>query len=217
MFVRIASASILARIVAMSSLAMSLLVSGARADAILSSDNDSKCVLRIGPDLIHVTAYQAHDPRAEFCKDIPNIGPVTIVLDYVDAELRDMLADIRVIKDVGDGGGPAGAPSVLSDAAVAPEALDPVTETHLPARLYPSGTINFQHNFTTAGRYQGIVTVKNEHGQIYVSQFPFSVGQARQGAVLFYGLIAASVIAAALLYWIYARWAYPAAAPRKRA
>ncbi len=211
MFVRAASARILGGV-----LAMGLQFSVAHADAILSSDNDAKCVLRIGPDLIHVTAYQAHDPRAEFCKDIPNIGPVTIVLDYVDAELRNMMADIRVIKDVG-GGNNSGAQNVLNDAEVAPEALDPVTETHLPAQRYPTGTINFQHTFTSAGAYQGIVTVKNEHGQIYVSQFLFSVGQARKGAVVFYGLIAAPIIVGVLLYWIYARWAVRAVASRRKA
>ncbi|WOJ90598.1 hypothetical protein RZS28_04705 [Methylocapsa polymorpha] len=184
---------------------MSLLSSVACADAILSSDNDSKCVLRVGPDLIHVTAYQAQDPRAEFCRDIPNIGPVIIVLDYVDAELRNMMADIRVIKDVGGGADMSGAPNILSDAEVAPEALDSVTERHLPAKLYPTGIISFQHNFTSAGTYHGIVTVKNEHGQIYVSQFPFSVGQAHRGAILFYGLIAASIVAGAFGYWIYSR------------
>ncbi|WP_051335577.1 hypothetical protein [Methylocapsa acidiphila] len=208
MFVRAASLSLLA---------MTLLGTVARADAVLSSDNDSKCVVRVGPDLIHVTAYQAHDPRAEFCKDIPYTGPVTIVLDYVDAELRGMMTDIRVIKDVGGGSDASGAPQILDEAQVAPEALDPVTEAHLPGRLYPTGTISFQHVFTTAGKYQGIVTVKNDHGQVYVSQFPFSVGHGRRGAIMFYGMIATSIVGGAVVYWLYARWASRNAAAAKRA
>lgn len=184
---------------------LGLLATGVRADAVLSSDNDSKCLLRIGPNLIHVTAYQARDPRAEFCRDIPDLGQVVIVLDYVDPELRKMTTDVRVIKDVGGGADISGDPSLLNDAQVAPEALDPVTETHLPARLYPTGTINFQHVFTTPGRYQGIVTVRNEHGQIYVSQFPFSVGQGRNSTIIYYGVIASLIITSAFSYWIFTR------------
>jgi hypothetical protein len=195
---------------------MGMLISVARGDAIVSSDNDSKCVLRIGPDLIHVTAYQSHDPRDEFCKDIPNLGPVTIVLDYVDAELRNMTADIRVIRDADDGSDASATAHVLDEAQVAPEALDSVTEEHLPPKLYPNGTINFQHNFTSAGNYHGIVTIKNAHGQIYVSQFPFSVGRAGEKAMLFYGAIALSIVAGAFCYWLYAR-RYGAAASRQKA
>ncbi|PNE12023.1 MAG: hypothetical protein CR217_05330, partial [Beijerinckiaceae bacterium] len=41
---------------------------------------------------------------------------------------------------------------------------------------YPTGTLTFEHTFPENGKFIGIVTVKNAHGQTYVSQFPFSVG-----------------------------------------
>lgn len=179
-------------------LATSVLISSAQAHRRGGREKDS-CALRIGPDLIQFTAYQAQDPEAEFCKDIPDIGPVTIVLDYVDVELRDMTADVRVIKDIGVA--MSGMPNVLSDAQLAPETLDPVTETHISPKLYPTGTINFEHTFTSPGTYYGIVTVKNGHGQIYVSEFPFSVGQTYKRTMWLYGLFAMSIVCGVALYW----------------
>ncbi len=44
-------------------------------------------------------------------------------------------------------------------------------------KKYPTGTLTFEHTFPETGRFIGIVTVKNERGQTYVSQFPFSVGK----------------------------------------
>jgi hypothetical protein len=181
-------------------LAMSVLASAAQAHHRLGREKES-CAVKIGPDIIQFTAYQAQDPEAEFCKDIPDVGAVTMVLDYVDAELRGMTADIRVIKVFG--GAMSGAPDVLNDAELAPEVLDAVTETHLKPKLYPSGTINFAHTFTNAGRYYGIVTIKNDHGQIYVSGFPFSVGQTYKRTLVLYGLFAASIVAGVGLYWVY--------------
>ena len=168
----------------------------------------------VGPDIIEFTAYQAQDTEAELCKDIPDIGPVTIVFDYVDVELRNMTTHIRVIKDVS---GPMSAmPDLLNDAQLAPEALDPVTETHLTPKLYPTGTINFEHTFTRPGTYYGIVTVRNDHGQIYVSGFPFSVGQTYKKTLLFYGLFATSIFGGFALYWRYGP-KRGAVAPNKKA
>jgi hypothetical protein len=38
------------------------------------------------------------------------------------------------------------------------------------------------------------VTVKNVHGQTYVSQFPFSVGQSVGKSVLLYGLMVLAAV-----------------------
>lgn len=184
-------------------MAMSLLTSVAQAHRV--SVNRDICVLRIGPDVMQFTAYQPQDADAKFCKDIPEVGPATIVLDYVDAELRDMTTDIRIVKDLGGDGGAPELVNMLSDAVVAPEALDALTEKHLPPKLYPSGTINFQHIFTGPGKYHAIVTVRNEHGQTYVSEFPLSVGRAREKALIAYGLAATTVLAGVFLYCMHAR------------
>jgi hypothetical protein len=46
-----------------------------------------------------------------------------------------------------------------------------------PRNTRRAGTLTFEHTFPETGKFIGIVTVKNAHGQTYVSQFPFSVGQ----------------------------------------
>jgi hypothetical protein len=82
---------------------------------------------------------------------------------------------------------------------VAPEALDPVTEKHLPPNLYPTGIIEFVHRFTSPGRYLAMVTAKNDHGQVFVSEFPFRVGQSGHATLLLWGGLATALIAAVLL------------------
>jgi len=62
---------------------------------------DNRCVLRIGPDIMFFTGYQPQSSRDEFCDDIPSIGQTVVALDMQDTELRNMLTEIRLIKDDG--------------------------------------------------------------------------------------------------------------------
>jgi len=91
-------------------------------------------------------------------------------------ELRDMLTEIRIIRDDGTHTRMNGLP-VLTDAELASkEVLDPVTINYLPPKKYPTGTLTFENTFTENGKYIGIVTVRNEQGETYVSQFPICGG-----------------------------------------
>lgn len=160
-----------------------------------------KCAARLGPSFVQFSVYQAHEPRARYCKDVPDVGMATIVIDQGDTELRGMATDVRIIKDIG---GAAGVTELLSDAADAPEALDPYTVEHVLPRLYPAGIIEFVHRFDDPGQFHAVVTVKNDHGQVYVAEFPFSVGQSGHGMLLLWGGSATALIAAALfLAWKY--------------
>jgi hypothetical protein len=157
-------------------LAMSLLTSAAYAHGGVGMV-DNRCVLRIGPDIMFFTGYQPQNSREEFCDDVPNTGQTVVALDMQDTELRAMLTEIRLIKDDGTHTRMNGLP-VLSDAELASkELLDPVTIAYFPPKQYPTGTLTFEHTFPENGKFIGIVTVRNEHGQTFVSQFPFSVGQ----------------------------------------
>jgi hypothetical protein len=132
-------------------------------------------------------------------------------------ELRDMLTEIRIIKDLGTHTRTSGLP-VLTDAELAsPEVLDPVTIAYLPAKRYPTGTLNFAHTFPENGKFIGIVTVRNEHGQIYVSQFPFEVGQPIGKTVATYGMMIAVGIAAVYGLWHFGGKQKPAVIPKKPA
>jgi hypothetical protein len=180
-------------------LLLAFFMSGASANAHggVSLDKD-RCVLRIGSDLMHFTGYQPNQTQQEFCEDIPVVGPTVIVLDAIDTELRDMTTEIRVIKDTV--GGIVAKTPVLADYELSSENLDPLTVSHLPAKRYPSGTVNFEHVFTEAGRYIGIVTVRNDHGQVYVSQFPFSVGRGWVKTLPVYIALLVVLIGALVVY-----------------
>jgi hypothetical protein len=123
----------------------------------LSMDKDM-CKLQLGKYMMHFTGYQPEATgSAEFCEDIPKTGSVVMVLDVIDADLREMPIEVRIIQDAGEKG----------DAQA-------VTVLHLAPQRYPTGSISITHQFDQPGKFVGLVTAgeKGEH----VSRFPFSVG-----------------------------------------
>ena len=181
-------------------LAMVLSVAAAHAHGGVGMQ-DNRCVLRIGPDIMFFTGYQPQNSRDEFCDDIPRTGQTVVALDMQDSELRDMLTEIRIIKDEGNHIKMNGLPFLTDAELGSPQLLDPVTITYLPPKKYPTGTLTFEHTFPEEGKFIGIVTVKNAHGQTWVSQFPFSVGQVFGKSVGIYASLVVVLIAAVYLIW----------------
>lgn len=121
------------------------------------------CVLHIGPYKMYFNSYQPeiyYD--RQFCQELPATGNTVLVLDYVDQELRSLPVEVRIIKDTGS-----------------EQSLEAITLVHLPAKTYPTGSIDVKYNFDKPGKFVGLVSIgeKQEH----VSRFPFSVGET--GAV----------------------------------
>jgi hypothetical protein len=107
---------------------------------------------------MHFAGYQPDSTAArEFCEDIPETGRIVVVLDYVDNELRDLPTEVRIVRDNGSR-----------------ENLEAITVLHVPPKVYPTGSLSFEHVFPEAGKFVGLVAV-GDKGQ-YVSEFPFSVG-----------------------------------------
>lgn len=181
-------------------LAMVLSASGAHAHGAVGMQ-DNRCVLRIGPDIMFFTGYQPQYSRDEFCDDIPRAGQMVVALDMQDTELRDMLTEIRLIKDEGNHTTMNGLPYLTDAELGSPQVLDPVTITHLPPKKYPTGTLTFEHTFPENGKFIGIVTVKNAHGQTWVSQFPFTVGVGFGNNIGIYASLIAVLVAAVFLIW----------------
>ncbi|MDV6345772.1 hypothetical protein R2Q26_14675 [Nitrosomonas sp. Is37] len=120
---------------------------------------EDMCKLTVGPYTMHFTGYQPESTQEqEFCEDIPMIGRTVVALDYINEELRTMTTEVRIIRDTGS-----------------EENLDAVTIFHLPPQVYSNGSVTFEHGFTEAGKFVGLVTVRGEKEE-YVSRFPFSVG-----------------------------------------
>ena len=181
-------------------LAMVLFVSAAHAHGGVGMV-DKRCVLRIGPDIMFFTGYQPQISREEFCDDIPSPGQMVVALDMQEPELRDMLTEIRLIKDEGNHITMNGLPFLTDAELGSPQVLDAVTITHVPPKKYPTGTLTFEHTFPETGKFIGIVTVKNAHGQTYVSQFPFSVGQTLGKSMGIYASMVAVLLAAVYMLW----------------
>jgi hypothetical protein len=156
---------------------------------------------RIGPDIMFFTGYQPQNSRDEFCDDIPRTGQTVVALDMQDSELRDMLTEIRIIKDEGNHTTMNGLPFLTDAELASPQVLDPVTITHVLPKKYPTGTLTFAHTFPENGKFIGIVTVKNAHGQTWVSQFPFSVGQPLANSIGIYASLVVVLVAAVYLIW----------------
>ena len=162
---------------------------------------DNRCVLRIGPDLMFFTGYQPQNSREEFCDDVPNAGQTVVALDMQETELRNMLTEIRLIKDDGTHTQMNGLPFLTDTELANKAALDAVSIAYFPPKKYPTGTLTFEHTFPENGKFIGIVTVENDHRQKFVSQFPFAVGKQVGKNLVLYGMILAALIAGVWAFW----------------
>jgi hypothetical protein len=185
-------------------LATVLLASGAYAHGGVSVQNN-KCIMKIGPDIMYFTGYQPQFTREEFCDDVPNAGQMVVALDMQEKELRDMTTEIRIIKDLGNHTTLNGYPYLTDAELASTDILDQATVFHWPPKKYPTGTLTFEHDFDQAGKFIGIVTVKNDHGQTYVSQFPFTVGTPVGKTFAVWGIVGAAVAAAGFGLWRFYR------------
>lgn len=151
---------------------------------------DDVCKLTIGPYTMHFTGYQPEATQEkEFCEDIPATGRTVVALDYIEEALRPLPTEVRIIRDTGDPG-------------KEPGNLDTLTILHIPAKIYPNGSINFEYDFMQPGKFVGLVTVGDK--QEYVSRFPFSVGEPKgTSPYLIFGI--AAVIGAVAVFFLRAR------------
>ncbi len=153
---------------------------------------EGRCRLNIGPDVMNFTGYLPEASKNEFCEDIPSTGPMIMVLDSIQDELRDMQVSIRIVKDVGG-----------EDAEN--ENLDAITLAYSPPKKYPGGTINFEHDFKEGGYYVGIVTVLGDHGETWTSRFPFSVDRTFMRDLPSYLMMTLGVLALSTIYLVHRR------------
>ncbi|MDM4771498.1 hypothetical protein [Solimonas sp. SE-A11] len=180
---------------------LSMLVHSASAQAHGGvSMEDDRCIMKIGPLRAHFTGYQP-EKRAtqEFCEDIPETGRAIIVIDYVSPVLRNQTVEFRVLRDSKN----LQARGRYEDLG-SPREIEAATVVHVPAQVYPRGTLNFEHRFDEPGWYIGMIEVTDPAtGQVLHSVFPFRVGMRSlwRYAPVFLLLVGA----AALAYWLTGR------------
>lgn len=139
------------------------------------------CKLTVGPYTMHFAGYQEDAQRSEFCEDIPHRGKTIVVLDFVDAALRDMPVEVRVVRRT----------DVPVDQA-------PVV-FRVPPKVYPNGTMTFTHEFAEDGDYVGLVNAGPNRR--YASAFPFSVGVDRTTPKVAAGVVALLALGVAAFFF----------------
>jgi hypothetical protein len=90
--------------------------------------------------------------------------------------LRPLPTEVRIIKDTGS-----------------EQELQAITVLHLPPKVYPAGSVNFEYNFDKPGKFVGLVMVGDK--QELVSRFPFSVGETKISLPPSYFIIAFAGVA----------------------
>src|ERR1700730_6265981 len=87
-------------------LILGIVLQGARAagqnSSLMDMNMDMGCMLMAGMHEMQVSVYQS-GATDDSCKDIPSPGPALITLSLASKELRDMTAEVRIVR-----GGKAG-------------------------------------------------------------------------------------------------------------
>jgi len=132
------------------------------------------CVQKTGGWSVHFTVYEPElDPSGEYCVDVPKAGPVIIVFDLVDLDLRKVPIDLQVVKVDGS---------------------SQQTVHRVAAQAYPTGVLNAEVAFDTPGRYAAILTLEGRPPVI----FPMRVEMKMPIWVWIVPLLAVAPI---LYYW----------------
>lgn len=153
------------------------------------SVEEDLCVMKLGPYKSHFTGYQPERRSTqEFCEDIPEIGNVVLVMDFISDELRSMKTDFRIIKDVKE----VGVSARYEDLGTK-EDIENATVFYQSPKQYPHGTLNVSYRFDGPGDFIGLVTSTSSGGGEHVSVFPFTVGKTSNLGYLVGFLLAALV------------------------
>lgn len=182
----------LGRLAAASALAFGLLCARAEAQdsSLMDMNMDMGCMLMAGMHEFRLAAYShSSDSRDDVCADVPAPGPVSLTLNAISKELRDMTIEVRVVKDAGAGD--------------APQAnLEQATLAYLPPKNYRTGVVTFPVTFDKAGKYAVLVTVRDDKDMVMSGQYVMTVEEsARQWMFVLAFAVAAVAAAAGFYVW----------------
>ncbi|MFH0351861.1 MAG: hypothetical protein ACHBMF_08055 [Chromatiales bacterium] len=164
--------------------------------AVAQSETSEKCMRKIGAYALNFNAYQAATGSNRFCEDIPLTGPTVLTLDFVDAELRQMPAEARLL-----------------EVESWPAALDGSSDgkalvlQRLPSKTYSSGLIEIDHTFKGPGYFVEVVSIEAPGGKKHLLRFPFqvAVGLDWSGLGLWAAISAVLVLIAGAAFWFFRR------------
>jgi len=148
-----------------------------------------ECQFSIGPAQMMFSAFQTKGTDEIFCRHLPAVGQTLLILDAEQTELRDMVVELFVVRDVGQ------------------KAWNDDLDANLVARSEPkkffarSGTMTYLQDFAREGAYLAVVRAVGDGGaKEYVGAYPFTVGDT-QGWYAASALVAAAVGFVAFGLW----------------
>jgi hypothetical protein len=123
------------------------------------------------------------------CPDLPYPGPTVDTLTAASKELRDLTAEVRIVR--GAEADPAAAAHLDSD-----------TLAYLPPKNYPTGVVTLPANFDKPGKYAVLVTVSDGKDMTMSGKLTVTVGQeTRRWVLVFAGIIL--VVGFGIYIWDY--------------
>ena len=157
---------------------------------------DDTCKISIGFYTAHFTAYQPQTSgNREFCEDLPDTGETIFVLDYLHSSLKEVPVSFRIIRDVSE----LGRFVKWEDIEKLGE-LEPYTVFFQPPVVEPSASFRVNVDFADTGDYVGIATAGHpSNDEIYVSVFPFRVGQSDFPVAIVIFVLALALVATYLV------------------
>jgi hypothetical protein len=173
-------------------LILGIAILGARAEAQDTSFMDMNmnmgCMLMAGMHEMQLSVYQA-GALDDSCPEIPYPGAAVVTLTAVSKELRDMTAEVRIVR------------GAEADAA-AGTSLGPITLAYLPPKNYPTGVITLPTNFDQPGKYAVLVTVSDGKDMTMSGRLVVTVAQETHKWV-FVLAFAGIVLAASFGYYFW--------------
>ena len=167
------------------------LLLGARAEAqdtsLMDMNMNMGCMLMAGMHEMQVSVYQA-GALDDSCEDIPSPGPAVITLSPASKDLRDMTAEVRIVRDTG------------AETAASGN-LDPVTLAYLPPKTYPRGVITLPANFDKPGKYAVLVTVRDGKDMAMSGRLVVTVGEASRQWIYVY-ILSGIILAATFGFYL---------------
>ena len=173
-------------------LILGIVLPGTRTEAqdtsLMEMNMDMGCMLMAGMHEMQVSVYQA-GATDDSCKDIPSPGPALITLSSASKELRDMTAEVRIVR------------GAEGDATAASGNLDPVTLAYLPPKTSPRGVITLPANFDKPGKYAVLVTVRDAENMAMSGRLGLTVGEASRQWIFVY-ILSGIILAAAFGFYL---------------
>jgi hypothetical protein len=154
-----------------------------------STIDKDPCVQKTDGWSVHFTVYEPQfNPGDEYCADVPKAGPLIVVFDLVDQELRKAAFEVDVVHTNGG----------------ARESVH-----HVASKVYPNGVINAEVTIPAPGRYAAILTPQGRAPVV----FPMRVEMATPVWVWILPLLLAAPL---LYYWSQRRTPPSGAADARR-